>query len=155
MQFLHVLHGNLQIPDVGRQVVGWIAESGGTTFADGNRAVSWQGGVLTDLHPAGSTSSRAYAVNDAGQVVGFVFDQPSSHQHATLWQGGVSTDLSPPGANFSVAYAINAAGDIAGARCHCRCSDPDHDSFAYPSSSEGRSNRASRATADAGRVAPS
>ena len=58
-------------------------------------------------------NSRAYDINNLGQVVG------SSGHPGFLWQDGVMTDLNdliPPGAGWDirVARAINDSGQIAG-----------------------------------------
>jgi probable HAF family extracellular repeat protein len=51
---------------------------------------------------------RAYAINPAGQVVGFS-TTADEVDHAFLWSHGVMTDLGP-----GRAYAINPAGQVVG-----------------------------------------
>jgi len=89
-----------------------------------NQAALLDGTTLTPLGTLGGGSSAAFAVNDAGQVVG-ASSLPSGSclptatcDHAFLWQGGVMTDLGSFGGIVSgksdAAYAINAAGHAAG-----------------------------------------
>jgi probable HAF family extracellular repeat protein len=80
------------------------------------RATLWKNGEICNLGCLGG-GSRAYDINDAGQVVGNSELAPESEVvHAFLWTGGKMTDLgSLGGANgFSSARAINEAGDIVG-----------------------------------------
>jgi probable HAF family extracellular repeat protein len=77
----------------------------------------WDNGVMTDLGtlPTGSTS-RAFGLNDNGQVVGFAFDGSAAggaNNHAFLWENGVMTVLFPEPAH-SVANAINDVGQVVG-----------------------------------------
>ena len=73
---------------------------------------------LTDLGTLGGTDSRAYAINDMSEVIGFA-DTTRDIQHAFVWQAGTMTDLNdllPPGANWQleVARDINESGQIVG-----------------------------------------
>jgi probable HAF family extracellular repeat protein len=69
-------------------------------------AVEWSGGEVVDLGSLhGTPDSGAYAINDAGQVVGV------SSGEAVEWSSGQIIDLGP-----GVAYAINDAGQMVGAR---------------------------------------
>jgi len=84
------------------------------TDADEQHAFLWQDGAMTDLGTlTGATDSRAWDINEAGQVVG------DSGGRAFLWQGGAMIDLNDlidPGAGWvlTVAYGINDAGQIVG-----------------------------------------
>src|SRR5947208_14826921 len=63
----------------------------------------------------GDESSRATAINDAGQIVG-VSGTCSDPTHAFLWADGVMTDLgSLPGTVRTYPSDSNNAGQIAGA----------------------------------------
>lgn len=78
-------------------------------------AVSWAQGIGTDLGTLGGSSSNAFAVNDAGEIVG-VSDIAvgSSAQHATVWRNGVAHDLGTLGGYYSDARDINNSGQIVG-----------------------------------------
>jgi probable HAF family extracellular repeat protein len=68
---------------------------------------------ITGLGTLGGASSRPYAINNNGQVVGFSF-LVTGVTHAFLWDGGVMADLGTLGGNASVATDINDAGDVVG-----------------------------------------
>jgi len=79
--------------------------------------------TLTDLGAlTGYPNSRAYAINNKGQVVGQVAKvEPTIEVHAVLWEGvdGLPIDLNdciPAGTGLILmkAVAINDAGQIAG-----------------------------------------
>jgi probable HAF family extracellular repeat protein len=61
-------------------------------------------GTLTNLGP----SVFAYAINDAGQVVGYTVPLPGEY-HIFLWHGGAMTDL-----GAGVAADISASGQLTG-----------------------------------------
>lgn len=74
---------------------------------------------MTDLGTLGGHYSIAYAINDAGDVVGYsttgsndAHGQPISH--AFLYKNGTMTDLGTLGGNNSVAHGINEAGQAVG-----------------------------------------
>lgn len=84
------------------QVVGY------SQAADGFRhAVLWADGGLTDLGTP-NESSRAFAINEAGQIVGNAGDAP------VLWSDGARIELPTLGGSFGVAHAINPRGQIVG-----------------------------------------
>jgi probable HAF family extracellular repeat protein len=74
-------------------------------------AVYWNAdGSVQTLPDLGGWNNRAAAVNDDGQIVGFVLS-PTNEPHAARWTGGVLTDLGP-----GHATGINDRGQIAGTK---------------------------------------
>jgi probable HAF family extracellular repeat protein len=70
--------------------------------------VKWDAsGSLTDLNPSGAIS-EALGINDAGDVVGWVFPAGDSASHAYLWRhDGVEIDLGTLGGLGSQAFGVN------------------------------------------------
>ena len=71
--------------------------------------------TVTDLGALGGRSSRARAINEAGQVVG-VADTGTvgSVYRAFLWSEGTVTDLGSLGGLRTEAYDINESGQVVG-----------------------------------------
>lgn len=97
------------------QVVGWAEKTVrvGQNEVIVDRAFLWEDGVATDVEGL----SRAYAVNDAGQIVGEASD--SGPARACIWDGGRLCDLQQmvvdaPGWRLGTAYDINEHGQIVG-----------------------------------------
>jgi probable HAF family extracellular repeat protein len=68
----------------------------------------------TELGTLGGSSSKAYGMNDAGQVVG-IADTSSGFSHAFLWDEGTMKDLGTlDGYSDSQAYKINNARQVVG-----------------------------------------
>lgn len=65
------------------------------------------------LGPVTGTDSSASAINNAGQVVGWIGSN-SGTDHAFLYSNGVLTDLGTLGGSVSVATGINDAGEVVG-----------------------------------------
>lgn len=80
------------------------------------RAVSFSGGVATDLGTLGGSASVAQAINAAGQIVGNADIAGDEFCHAFIYEGGVMTDLGTLAGEdaCSFAYGINAAGQVVG-----------------------------------------
>jgi probable HAF family extracellular repeat protein len=79
------------------------------------------GGRLRELpgfvSPDGTTFVQPTAMNDAGQVIGFLFPfhGPSFPSGSFIWENGHLTELSPfPGGTGNTVFAINDAGQVAG-----------------------------------------
>lgn len=71
---------------------------------------------VTDLGTLGGHTSRAYAINDVGQVVGHADLPDGPGSHAFLWQEGTMRDLGSLDGYFghSTAYDINNLGYVVG-----------------------------------------
>jgi probable HAF family extracellular repeat protein len=86
----------------------------GYTFSSGDlRAFIWANGTMRFLGGLGGGSSFAYALNEAGQVVGAA-RAPNGQLHAFLWQNGTMRDLGTLGADASTALGIDANGRVVG-----------------------------------------
>jgi probable HAF family extracellular repeat protein len=90
--------------------VGWSYDTVGVLHA-----VKWDAsGALIDLNPPGAIS-EALGINDAGDVVGWVFPAGGSASHAYLWQhDGTQIDLQTLGGLGSQAFGVNNALAIVG-----------------------------------------
>jgi probable HAF family extracellular repeat protein len=90
------------------------------------RAVLWKHGKIHDLGTLGGNESVAYAINDAGDVVGFasnaipdsltgyMYAFGATQTHAFLWKDGVMHDLGTLGGPDSIAFNVNERGQVAG-----------------------------------------
>jgi probable HAF family extracellular repeat protein len=75
---------------------------------------AYSGGTMTDLGTLpGTTRSRAYGINNNGQIVGSSYTD-SNQDHAFLYSGGTMTSLGTLGGTYSYAYGINDRGQIVG-----------------------------------------
>lgn len=67
---------------------------------------------------SGCDQSRAYAINDSVQVVGYCFNPSTNAYQACLWQNGAVQALAPPTdigpVTGSIAYGINNEGQVVG-----------------------------------------
>ena len=89
-----------------------VTASGGATQGQPHWAI-------TDLGALGLRASFATAINDRGQVIGYVYKNPKGSYgdpvpHAFLWERGKMRDLGTLGGPTSRALAINDRGQIVG-----------------------------------------
>jgi probable HAF family extracellular repeat protein len=68
---------------------------------------------MKDLGALGDSISSGYAINNAGQVVGFSYSA-SGPSHAFLYTDGQMRDLGTLGGTHSAAEGINNAGQVVG-----------------------------------------
>jgi probable HAF family extracellular repeat protein len=91
--------------------------AGSVQWPDGGRPAIYKSNQWIDLGTLGGQNGHAYAVNDAGEAVGW--SDVGSSQHAFLYSGGqmidLNTLLAPKGwSNVRIAYDINNKGQIIG-----------------------------------------
>jgi probable HAF family extracellular repeat protein len=86
-----------------------------TTFAI--HAVLWEDDTATPLKDFGPTGDAAYAINDHGQIVGYVTSPDRSTIFPVVWEkGGVTFTAIPilPGDGAAFATGINNRGQVVG-----------------------------------------
>ncbi|MDY7787485.1 DUF3466 family protein [Burkholderia ubonensis] len=97
------------------QVVGFLSHGRGRHQF--RSAFLYRNGVMTDLGALLNPDqiSVATAINNRGQVVGYLGNSALGLEHAFLFDNGVTTDLGTlPGGRTSDASAINNRGDVVG-----------------------------------------
>jgi uncharacterized membrane protein len=78
----------------------------------------WSAGTFTlipDVPGSMPGTTKAWAINNAGTVVGSYVDACFCTMHAFVYSGGVFTTIDRPGYAASSAHGINDAGDVVGA----------------------------------------
>jgi probable HAF family extracellular repeat protein len=70
-------------------------------------------GHLTPIDVPGSHDTRAYGINDSGQIVGD-FEGQVPPYHGFVDTGGIFTTIDVPGAIQTFAFGINNSGQIVG-----------------------------------------
>lgn len=70
--------------------------------------------TITDLGTLGGTVSKAYGINDSGQVVGYSHITSGMPHHAFLYDGTIMQDLGTLGGTYSYALGINNSGQVVG-----------------------------------------
>jgi probable HAF family extracellular repeat protein len=91
-------------------------EMAGFTITEHNRnhqATVWRGSALIKLGTLGGSYSNAFAINDAGSVVGRA-EVRLGTTHAFKWRDGIMNSLGTLGGDYSCAFGINRAGSIVG-----------------------------------------
>jgi probable HAF family extracellular repeat protein len=110
--------------DAAGRVVGWsqLAPAPGQQSGP-MRAFVWNGAMQELSLPDGATSSRAYGINESGDVVGTAWTPGGGSdlqgERATLWRNGQAIDLNdllPAGSPWRLVRALDIAdnGDIVG-----------------------------------------
>jgi probable HAF family extracellular repeat protein len=83
------------------------------TSATYTQAFIYSNGTLVNLGTLGGNTSAPFALNNAGQAVGYS-TVVSGSQHAFLYSNGVMADLGTLGGPTSDAYALNDLGQVVG-----------------------------------------
>ena len=93
------------------QIAGYTTVSNATHI----HAFIYSGGVMTDLTP-GTNDSKAYGINNLGQVVGEtqIPDFPGIPMRAFLYSNGTIATLGAPTGKGSEAFGINDSSQIVG-----------------------------------------
>ncbi len=68
---------------------------------------------VIDLGTLGGNVSKAYGINEKGQVIGVSYTS-AANDHAFLWSNGFMQDLGTLGGNVSMARGINNHGEVVG-----------------------------------------
>lgn len=93
-----------------------LGDEVGVLVPSGHAFVRDKSGTVTDLGTLGGSGSRAYDINNHGQIVGESdTSRPGYTQHhATLWEDGKIIDLKTLGGHNSYATMIHDSGQIIG-----------------------------------------
>jgi probable HAF family extracellular repeat protein len=79
----------------------------------GRRAYTWDKGIIRAVPMPDSNESAATAINDAGQVTGWLYTT-NRKQTAFLHSDGVTRTIDIPSADSSIGLALSPRGDIMG-----------------------------------------
>jgi probable HAF family extracellular repeat protein len=87
----------------------------GTENFEHGHALLWQNGIFTDLGTLGGSESAAFALNDAGHVVGYATRRGESGvNRAFLWENGVMMDLGSLLGGQAQARGVNNFDQVVG-----------------------------------------
>jgi probable HAF family extracellular repeat protein len=94
---------------------GQAVGSSGTCTSIATHAVLWENHTAFQLPDLGRTGSDAYAINNHGQIVGYVTSTDGTTIYASIWQNGGVTNLRTlPGDFAAFATGINNQGQVVG-----------------------------------------
>ena len=123
---------------------------GAASVGDSYHAFVYAGGILTDLGTFGGDTSTAFAINDAGQVVGMSYSYSDTPTRGFLYSGGGMSAIQA-GTGNTYAYGINNAGIVVGAMT---VSTPQGDAYqhAYTWAGNGFTDLGTPANGDGSRA---
>ncbi len=82
-------------------------------FLGSSHAFMDDNGVFTQLDFPGADETTAFAINNAGMIVG-TYEQGLSIVHAFIYENATYTDINFPGANWSEGQGVNDLGVVVG-----------------------------------------
>ena len=95
--------------------LGQAVGSSGTCTNIATHAVLWENDTAFQLPDLGRTGSDAYAINNHGQIVGYVQSPDGTTIFAAIWQnGGVTSIPTLPGDSAAFATGVNNRGQVVG-----------------------------------------
>src|SRR5687768_1188974 len=82
----------------------------------GDRAFTWDRGIIRWVPMPNSNRGGAFAINDAGQITGHLYTTNEGRitTKAFLHSGGATRPIEIPGADSSIGHSLSPRGDVAG-----------------------------------------